>query len=184
MRKSVKLFLLLIVFALLSAGCGVSREKLAEKGIYTEIYSPELLAKRIETAQIIFSLFIISQNIPKIRKFYSYIRHFIISQDNICFTSFIFSNFRLLYDNTRIIPGNENFRELMSYCTSTTRIVSSVYDDWLITTSAMTATSDGCNPPSGEDTATEIPSPVMYATQSAYPFAIIRLSIWASLSAV
>ena len=52
MRKSVKLFLLLIVFALLSAGCGVSREKLAEKGIYTEIYSPELLAKRIETAAL------------------------------------------------------------------------------------------------------------------------------------
>ena len=49
---------------------------------------------------------------------------------------------------------------------------------------ASFATSSCFSPPSGAATATEIPSSLIYATQSVYPFAMIRLSIWASDSAV
>lgn len=50
MKKTVRMIMLLACMALLLTGCGVSREKLAEQGIYTELYSPELLAQRIEQA--------------------------------------------------------------------------------------------------------------------------------------
>ena len=49
MKKNIVVFLLLCC-AVLLCGCGVSQEKLAEQGIYTQLYSPELLAERIEEA--------------------------------------------------------------------------------------------------------------------------------------
>ena len=45
----------------------------------------------------------------------------------------------------------------MHYGTSTTRMSANVYSDCDITISAITATSSCFNPPSGADTATEIP---------------------------
>ena len=49
MKKNIVVFILLLC-AVLFSGCGVSQEKLAEQGIYTELYSPGLLAERIEDA--------------------------------------------------------------------------------------------------------------------------------------
>lgn len=50
MKKSILIPILAACMALCFAGCGVSREKLEEQGIHTELYSPELLAQRIEQA--------------------------------------------------------------------------------------------------------------------------------------
>ena len=51
MKKNMVVFMLLLCAVLLS-GCGVSQEKLAEQGIYTELYSSELLAEKIQEAVI------------------------------------------------------------------------------------------------------------------------------------
>ena len=50
MKKSIAILAITVCLALLLAGCGVSREKLEEQGIFTELYSPQLLAQRIEQA--------------------------------------------------------------------------------------------------------------------------------------
>ena len=49
MKKNIMVFMLLFCAAMLG-GCDVSQEKLAEQGIHTELYSPELLAQKIEKA--------------------------------------------------------------------------------------------------------------------------------------
>ena len=49
MKKNIMTTILLFC-SLLLTGCGVSREKLEEQGIHTELYSAELLAKKIEEA--------------------------------------------------------------------------------------------------------------------------------------
>ena len=49
MKKNMVVFMLLLC-AVLLCGCGVSQEKLAEQGIYTELYSSELLAEKIQEA--------------------------------------------------------------------------------------------------------------------------------------
>ena len=49
MKKNI-ITTILLFCSLLLTGCGVSREKLEEQGIHTELYSAELLAKKIEEA--------------------------------------------------------------------------------------------------------------------------------------
>jgi len=48
--KKTKLLIFLMLMALLFAGCGVSQEKLMKQGVYTELYSSDLLAEKIQNA--------------------------------------------------------------------------------------------------------------------------------------